>query len=75
MNTPFKISEDQNTITHESGLVTKFVEDNSITCSDKCEYLTVSLVDCKQIPCSKIKRMLSACREDKKNGYFVKKSE
>ena len=75
MNTPFKISEDQNTITHESGLVTKFVEDNSIMCSDKCEYLTVPLVDCKQIPCYEIKIVLSACRKDKRNGYFVKKSE
>ena len=75
MNTPFKISDDQNTITHESVLVTVFVEDNKTVCSDRCEYLTAPLVDCKQIPCSKIKRMLSACRKDKKHGYFVKKTE
>ena len=64
MNTPFKISEDQNTITHESGLVTKFVRDNSDDCNN-CVYWEYSI--CHKIPCtSKTANKKHITRKDKK---------
>lgn len=68
MNTTFKISDDQNTITHESGLVTEFVESRhkypTIRDCSLCYYC--DSINCKTLPCY---------HTNKKHGYFVKKSE
>lgn len=62
MNTPIKsISEDQNEITHESGVVTVFEETRSICCNG-CIYL----LDCKCFS----KNELCAKRIDNKIGIF-----
>lgn len=48
MNTPIvKISDDQNEITHESGVVTVFVE--SVSQCEKCCYY--KNFNCSDIPC------------------------
>lgn len=63
MNTPIiKISDDQNEITHESGVVTVFEWNNDYSC-DGCVYRMV-LKNCFPIPCR------DKARIDKKEGIF-----
>ena len=65
MNTPIiKISDDQNEITHESGVVTVFEEsENSCEC---CFYESIYI--CDEIPC--LPETSFIARLDHKNGIF-----
>lgn len=68
MNTPIiKISDDQNEITHESGVVTVFEETNLLTCNFCC-YLGSSSLFCRKIPCLFTGNGIK--RNDKKSGIF-----
>ena len=68
MKTPIiKISDDQHTITHESGFVAVFVEDNSGLCTN-CIYSKLTMHNCKVIPCDYNKR--SGRRNDTLTGVF-----
>ena len=64
MNTPIiSISDDQNTITHESGVVTVFeVPKGGIFCRN-CFYVEWNK-SCTGMPCT------SGIRNDKRNGIF-----
>lgn len=54
MNTPIiKISDDQNEITHESGVVTNFVWTNLFSCG-RCVYKNRK--SCYDIPCVSLRR-------------------
>jgi len=68
MNTPIvKISDDQNEITHESGVVTVFVESNKSTCL-YCAYLNDDGgCICEPAPCNVFRR------KDYKLGHFTLK--
>ena len=66
MNTPIKsISDDQNTITHESGVVTLFVESKN-SCIGCCygTFTVFGYCNPNKIPCIK------TSRADYKNGIF-----
>jgi hypothetical protein len=65
MNTPIiSISDDQNTITHESGVVTVFVEtDNQNDCIG-CIYKNGAICEQIKAPCMKSQRL------DHKFGVF-----
>lgn len=68
MNTPIiKISDDQNEITHESGVVTVFKKDDSGICFG-CFYATRKEHDCRLIPCDYNK--IKCKRKDGKSGIF-----
>ena len=72
MKTKIKhISEDQNTITHESGFQTVFKEDFTGICFG-CVYYKLHNIDCGQIPCDYNKR--TGRRNDTKTGIFIEKN-
>jgi len=73
MITPIiSISDDQNTITHESGLITEFKKDNSGTCIN-CVYSDLKMHNCRFIPCDYNKR--TGRRNDTLTGVFKVKKQ